>query len=138
MIRTSETGLLMSRLNLRHAGLLIGLVAASCQAPLVVSPAAAVCADEASAYAGTVGGAFVTTVGYIRDLMPRPDVPPRWPNLDASYPAVLCYIDGQIPISVIERDPDHPTGDRVVIGVLDGDSDVIMAGYRELIPIRAP
>jgi copper(I)-binding protein len=99
------------------------------------------CAASVAAYNGVVAGSFVTTVGAIRRLdEPQQIEPQRWPGLPDSHPAVLCYIDGQIP-----KGPPPPISgtippsfDRAVIAVVDGQSDLIMAGYRDNLPVVAP
>lgn len=98
------------------------------------------CAASAAAYNGVVAGSFVTTVGSIRALDQLHIEPQRWPGIPDSHPAVLCYIDGQIP-----KGPPPPISgtippsfDRAVIAVVDGQSDLIMAGYRDNLPVVAP
>lgn len=109
---------------------------AACLAP----SAAYTCEVSAREYAGTVVGAFNTTVGAIRALEPLPAEPARWPNLAPDRPAVLCYIDAQI----AKGPPPGPNGeirepfDRVVIGVVDGKAELVMAGYRDQLPALAP
>jgi len=105
---------------------------AGCQ--LFRPTAAEVCEGEAPAYEGEVVGAFDTTVGAIRGLEPRDVEPARWPNLSDGHPAVLCYIDGQI----AKSPPGGEPFDRAVIAVVDEQADMIAAGYRARLPIRAP
>jgi copper(I)-binding protein len=119
------------------------LAVAGCVATTVQSAAPTVdpCAASAAVYNGAVAGSFVTTVGAIRGLdEPQRIEPQRWPGLPDSHPAVLCYIDGQIP-----KGPPPPISgtippsfDRAVIAVVDGQSDLIMAGYRDNLPVVAP
>ena len=98
------------------------------------------CAASAAAYNGHVAGLFVTTVGAIRAVPMLSIQSDRWPGLPDSHPAVLCYIDGQIP----KGPPPQPLGtvppsfDRAVIAVIDGQPDLIMAGYRDNLPVVAP
>jgi hypothetical protein len=98
------------------------------------------CARAARDYAGTVVGAFNTTVRAIRALEPLPAEPARWPNLAADHPAVLCYIDAEI----AKGPPPGPNGEvrdpfnRVVIGVVEGKGEMVMAGYRDQLPVIAP
>jgi hypothetical protein len=99
------------------------------------------CAASAAAYNGVVAGSFVTTVGAIRRLdEPQQIEPQRWPGLPDNHPAVLCYIDGQIPKGPPPQISGTipPSFDRAVIVVVDGQSDLIMAGYRDNLPIVAP
>ena len=129
----------------RLRGLIVvaALAVTGCVATAVESTAPTVdpCAGSAAAYNGVVAGSFVTTVGAIRRLdEPQRVEPQRWPGLPDSHPAVLCYIDGQIP-----KGPPPPVSgtilpsfDRAVIAVVDGQSDLIMAGYRDNLPVVAP
>lgn len=106
----------------------------------MLGPAAEGCAEAARGYSGTVVGAFNTTVGAIRGLEPRSGEPSRWPRLADDHPAVLCYIDAEIP----KAPPPPPDGpppepfDRVVVGIVDGNAEMIMAGYRDRLPVKAP
>jgi hypothetical protein len=102
--------------------------------------AAGTCAVAARGYAGTVVGSFDTTVGAIRGLNPHPASPALWPDLPPDHAAVLCYIDGQVAMA-----PPPPASgplpepfDRVVMGVVDGTPVMIMAGYRDALPVKAP
>lgn len=114
------------------------LIAAGCDVFGLAAgnPCAAVAAD----YSGTVVGTFGTTVGAIRSLAPLPQDPIRWPALAADHPAILCYIDGMIP----KAPPPGPNGeirdpfDRLVIAIVDEEAELIMAGYQDNLPARAP
>lgn len=119
--------------------LLLSLSVGACEV-LGLPPPAESCAGPARDYAGTVVGAFNTTVAAIRALEPRQAVPQRWPDLAADHPAVLCYIDGE----VAKAPPPGPDGevrppfDRAVVAIVDGQSELIIAGYRDQLPVRAP
>jgi hypothetical protein len=114
------------------------LTLAACAASSSSSSASA-CAASARVYAGVVVGSFDTTVAAIRRLDGQVE-PPRWPGMPADRPAVLCYIDAQIP----KGPPPGPNGevrepfDRVLVGILDGESEMIAAGYRDRLPVEAP
>jgi hypothetical protein len=105
-----------------------------------LASAADPCAASAGNYSGHVAGSFVTTVGAIRAVPMLSIQSDRWPGLPDSHPAVLCYIDGQIP----KGPPPQPSGtvppsfDRAVIAVIDGQPDLIMAGYQDNVPLVAP
>jgi hypothetical protein len=119
---------------------LASLTLAACGMFGLPTSAAETCAPSAREYSGTVVGAFITTVGAIRALEPRPAEPARWPDLAPDQPAVLCYVDAQI----AKGPPPGPNGeirdpfDRVVIGVVDGKGEMVMAGYRDQLPVIAP
>jgi hypothetical protein len=114
------------------------LIAVACGIRDVPSSAQA-CAGPARDYAGDVVGSFDTTVGAIRRLDGVAG-PARWPGTAPDHPAVLCYIDAQI----AKGPPPGPNGeirepfDRVVVGVVEGKSEVIVAGYRDRLPVDAP
>jgi hypothetical protein len=114
-----------------------GLIVVACG---MLGSAAEGCAAAARGYSGTVVGAFDTSVGAIRGLAPRAGEPSRWPRLADDHPAVLCYIDAVI----AKAPPPPPDGpppepyDRVVVGIVDGNGEMIIAGYREQLPVRAP
>lgn len=119
---------------------LASLALAACE--ILGGPAsfAAECAGPARSYAGIVVGSFNTTVGAIRGLEPIPVEPARWPDLAPDHQAVLCYIDSEI----AKGPPPGPNGeirdpfDRVVIGIVDGQTEMISAGYRDRLPVSAP
>jgi hypothetical protein len=105
-----------------------------------LASAADPCAASAGNYNGHAAGSFVTTVGAIRALEAAGIESQWWRGLPDSHPAVLCYIDGQIP-----KGPPPPMSgtvppsfDRAVIAVIDGQPDLIMAGYRDNLPVVAP
>ncbi len=116
----------------------LGLTVGACEI-LGLTPASE-CGGQARDYAGKVVGAFNTTVGAIRDLEPREGVPQRWPDLAPDHPAVLCYIDGE----VVRAPPAGPNGEvpppfnRAVVAIVDGHSELIIAGYHDQLPVRAP
>lgn len=101
----------------------------------------AVCADQARSYGAdfVVAAAFETTVGRIRALEPGV-LPKRWPELPDASEAVVCYLDGPI----AKGPPPGPDGviprsfDRAVIGVASGHEDMLVAGYRDRLPVAAP
>lgn len=130
----------MRRQHLLVAILVVGLTTAACEVFGLPTPGAELCARVAPDYSGTVVGSFNTTVGSVRALEPRAAQPQRWPDLAPDHAAVLCYIDGEI----AKAPPPGPNGevsepfDRAVIAIVDGHSELIIAGYRDLLPIRAP
>ena len=115
--------------------LLVGAVVAACAAVRLPNTPEKACAEEASAIDGTVVGAFATTVGAIRRFEAAPIGQQRWPKLADGYPAALCYIDGDIRRAVGGGDNAF---DRAAIGVVDGDGQVVVAGFRDRLPVRAP
>ena len=100
------------------------------------SSAAAACANAARDYAGTSVGSFATTVGAIRQLSPAAGSQ-LWPSFAPATSAVLCYIDA----AIAKGPPPGPEGsirdpfDRVVVGLVDGQSKMILAGYRSQLPV---
>ena len=128
----------MRRHNEFLAMLLVGLTATACE--VFGLPAAEICAGPARAYSGTLVGSFNTTVGAIRALEPRTRVPQRWPDLAPDHPAVLCYIDGEIgkgpPVGPNDEVPQ--AFNRAVVAIVDGDSELVVAGYQDQLPVRAP
>lgn len=130
-----------------QAIIVVGLfVAGACQA--IPGSAAQVCAAQAQGYDGTVAGAFQTTVGAIRGLDPRQNVdrpglspePIRWTGLAADHAAVICFIDADIPKgeAPAANGQSQDAFDRVVVAVVDGVAEVVEAGDRENIDVRAP
>ncbi len=123
--------------HLLFASLLLGVAAAACQ---VVTPAGGLCAGAARDYSGTVVASFNTTIGAIRALEPRAGNPQLWPELAPDHPAVLCYIDGEIakaPPPGSDGEISRPF-DRAAVAIVDGDRQLIIAGYRDQLPVRAP
>ncbi len=114
--------------------LLVGAVA-TCDVVRLPSTPEEACAEEASAINGKVVGAFGTTVGAIRHFEAAPLDQQRWPTLADGYPAALCFIDGDI--SMVLGGGDNGF-DRAVIGVADGDGQMVIAGFRDQLPVRAP
>jgi hypothetical protein len=121
------------RLAAVSAGVGFLLLIAGCDAFPTRPSAASVCAAQALTYRGVVVGSFDTVLGRVRMLGPLPAEPDRWPGKPDSYPAALCYIDGEIPHAPPQADP----FDRVLVSVVDNQPLVIAAGYRRNLPIRA-
>ena len=119
--------------------LLVSQLSAACDNFGPPTPAEEACTAPAHDYNGSVVGAFQTTVGAMRNLERGMD-PPRWPELTPDYPAVLCFIDADI----AKGPPPGPGGsiapsfDRLLVGVVDGAAEVLIAGYRDQLPVRAP
>jgi hypothetical protein len=74
-----------------------------------------------------VAGAFETTLGRVREEAAAD----HWGDLPDSATAILCYIDGSIP----KAPPGGRPFDRVVVAIVDGRLEMLMAGYRSAIPI---
>src|SRR6266550_925255 len=97
------------------------------------------CAGPARDYGGPVVGAFDTSVGAVRRLQ-GDGQPLLWQEHPATDPAVLCYVDAEIP----KAPPPGPNGlvrpsfNRVVIGVIDGAGVMVLAGYRDRLAIKSP
>jgi hypothetical protein len=98
------------------------------------------CAAAATQYNGQVTRSFVTTIGAILAVPMLHIQSGRWPGLANSHTAVLCYIDGQIPMGPPPPASGSipPSFDRAVIVVIDGQIEPLMAGYRDQVPIVAP
>jgi len=130
----------MRRHLLLVAVLVLGTTTAGCDLVGLSRPAAELCAGVAGDYSGSVVGSFNTTVGRVRALEPRAGQPPRWPEHGADHPAVRCYIDGEI----AKAPPPGPNGevskpfDRAVVAIVDGQSELVIAGYRDKLPVKAP
>jgi hypothetical protein len=99
------------------------------------------CVSAAINDGGTVAAAFDSTVGAIRRLPAARDNP-QLSAYASDEPAVVCYIDGQIP-----KGPPPPANpsitlppsfDRAVLVVVGSDVLFIAAGYRDSLPIQPP
>ncbi len=118
---------------------LASLVLVGCQVVGVPTSATEICAASARDYAGTLVGSFTTTVGAIRRLEGLVE-PARWPGIGPDRPAVLCFIDAE----TAKGPPPGPNGeirdpfDRVVIGIVDEEDEMVTAGYRDQLPVQAP
>lgn len=107
---------------------LLVIALAGCQS------SAAACAPWATLYQGNVAASFTTDVGSIRRLFDLPNGRDRWPGVGDDRRAVLCYVDGGIP----KAPPAGKPFDRAVIAIVDGHGELILAGYRDSLPIREP
>ena len=117
----------------------VGLAITGCSLLTQVVPATA-CDASAREYGGPVVGAFATTIAGLRRVELRDGQPGRWADLPPDHPAVVCYIDAEIP----KAPPPGPNGelpdpyDRIVVAVVDGEAILLQAGYRNALPIEAP
>jgi hypothetical protein len=98
------------------------------------------CAASATAYGGSVAGSFVTTVGAVRAMPALHIGADRWAGLAADHEAVLCYVDGQIPMDVPSQAPGTvpPSLERAVIVVIDNQPELLVSGNSADIPVLAP
>ena len=118
---------------------LASLTLVACQIVGLPTSATETCAASARDYAGAVVGSFTTTVGAIR-LLDGLVEPERWPGIAPERPAVLCFIDAEI----AKGPPPGPNGeirdpfDRIVVGIVDGEGEMVTAGYRDQLPVQAP
>jgi hypothetical protein len=99
------------------------------------SAAAQTCAIVASRDYGTsarVVGAFDTTISGLREFSPW--LGPLPSGMADGHAATLCYIDGDIPKSP----PGGVPYDRAVVGVIDGQVVMLIAGYRDSLPVQSP
>lgn len=119
----ASTALLGSILALAACGLLGGM------------DSAAVCAEQAREHGPDlrVVGSFATTVSEVRGLTPGA-APARWPELADELPAVVCYLDGPVP----KAPPGGEPYDRAVVAVAGEYAELIIAGYRDQLPVEAP
>ncbi|MBA2489946.1 MAG: hypothetical protein ACR2LP_01720 [Candidatus Limnocylindrales bacterium] len=125
---------------------LASLALGACQvigAPFSLGPsrlAAEACAGPAREYSGSVSGSFDTTVGAIRAVGSRSAVPAPWPDLPPGHAAVLCYIDGRMGKAppAGQDGEGRESFDRAIVGVVDGDLQMIVAGYRDQLPVPTP
>lgn len=104
------------------------------QFPFSDPDAQAVCERLAPEWSGTAVGAFTTTLGRVRRLGTFAAAPDRWDGLSDLTPTVVCYVDGAIP----KAPPDGPPYDRAVVAVVNGEADLIIAGYRSQLPVEVP
>jgi hypothetical protein len=128
-------------LKMLMATVVIALFACAC-ANGAGAIAAQECATAAKDYSGTSVAAFATTVGAMRGLAPRGGFDSRWPDLAADHAASLCYIDADAiyapqPAPGPGQSP-FPEYNRAIIAVVDGTPELLVAGYRDLLPIQAP
>jgi len=75
--------------------------------------------------------AIPTTVGWARLMVPDHEDNRLWPDLASDDPAAMCYLDGPIPKSPPMGQP----FDRELVVVADGDGVMLMAGYRDNLPL---
>lgn len=93
------------------------------------------CRAVAASYDGNVAGTFITTVGGLRRFEGAPADQERWPEIPDARPAVMCFIDGDIRKVLGGGDNAF---NRAVVGVVDGHGEMIMAGFQDRLPVRAP
>jgi hypothetical protein len=94
-------------------------------------------APAAASCNGTVAASFATTVGAIRSDPQLHVKPERRSAVPDNHPAALYFIDGQIPKAPPPL-PSHPAPSPFDRAVIDGQPDLLMAGYRDRVPIQAP
>jgi hypothetical protein len=94
-----------------------------------------ICVGVATAYDGSAGPAYATTVGGVRQLtLAAEGEGTQFDGLPDDAPAVLCYID-----AVLELPPAGTAPrDRAVVAVVDGQQFVIRTGYRDDLPVEEP
>lgn len=107
---------------------------AGCDTARLQLSAAEQCAPEAAVYDGVVSGAFDTTVGATRRFEAGPADQQGWPGLPDAYPAIMCYIDGDIAKALGGGDAAF----NHVVGVVNGAGQMVMAGFKDRLPVRAP
>jgi hypothetical protein len=63
-----------------------------------------------------------------------------WAGASASDSGFLCYIDGVSAMGppVAHNATPRPPYDRVVVGVVEGHSQIIVMGYRDSLAIPSP
>lgn len=95
------------------------------------------CDRAARAYSGETEGGFESTAAEVRGRYSNAAIE----ALPESYPVSLCYIAG----TVAKSPPPEPGGtspppyDRLVVAVTqDGSVVLLVAGYRDLLPIEPP
>lgn len=109
--------------------------AAGCDVVRLPDNAADTCAAVADLYEGTVAGAFNTTVGAIRRFEGAPADQQRWPGVADGQPAVMCFIDGDIRKALGGGDNAF---NRAAVGVVDRRDEMVVAGFQDRLPVRAP
>lgn len=103
------------------------------------STAPAACSAVAQDDRGTVSAAFTSTVGAILRL-PVVASNPQLDGYSSDQAATICYIDGQIP----QGPPPGTSGtippsfDRAIVVIVGHDTIMVVAGYRQDLPIQAP
>jgi hypothetical protein len=95
------------------------------------------CRKAAIPYAGSVVGAFRTTAGAARALRGGATGAELWPGVSPDHEAALCYVDAEIakappPAPGATTSPEF---DRAVFAVVDGQPVLIVAGYRDDLPV---
>ena len=86
----------------------------------------------------TVAAAFSTTVGRVWGMMPSENGVVASGAKDGTR-AYLCYLDGEIPKAPPPANGVvQPSFDRSVVVVTDEHAVLVMAGYRDRVPILDP
>ena len=121
-------------MKLATAAVAAALAMSACGLVEEIDPVA-VCTEEADANGRDfrVVGSFATTVATLRGMTPDRG-PDDWRELPGEAPAALCYLDGPVP----HAPPDGAPFDRMVVAVAGGHAEMLIAGYRDEIAIRAP
>ncbi|MEO8469048.1 MAG: hypothetical protein ABI573_05210 [Chloroflexota bacterium] len=127
------------------------LTLAACGTVTPSAPPDEICASQARDQGGSLAAAFATNVGAVIRLAvahetaevaaqrPHQPLPRNFTGLSPDGAATLCYIDGvSIGFPFPSGEPAPRPWDRVAVVVVDGTADVVMAGYREQLPIQAP
>ena len=87
----------------------------------------------------TVAAAYATTVGRVRTMLPT-EMGVVAGGATDGVRAYLCYLDGEIPKGPppAANGAIQPPFDRAVVVVIDEKHTLVMAGYRDNLPIRTP
>lgn len=123
--------------GVRIVGFILALLlASSCDLLGVRVSADQACAEQAREFGPTfsVAGAFDTRVQALREMQPLDVEPELWPRSAGDSPAIVCFLDGPVP----KAPPGGEQFDRAVVGVVDDDAVLLVAGYQDAIPIRSP
>ena len=88
------------------------------------------CDRVAPDWNGQTVGAFATTLGRVRNAYPLQ----AWLGVANESLAIVCFVDGSIPKAPEGGEP----YDRAVVVVVNGDAELVLAGYRTQVLIRAP